>query len=388
MKNRNYLYNNENIRNENIKKVIASLITGESFSRAELAKKFNLNKATISEIINNLIEDGYIKEVGLGDSTPTGGRKPILLQLNKKAGIICAFEFQYNEYSFMATYLDGEIIFNEKISQDVNKDNIVNIIKSAIESFSEKYNKNKINIIGIGIAIHGVVENNKVIFAPYYDIYKIDIAKEVEQALDIPVSIENESNLFAIFESTVNTKYQNIIAINISSGIGAGIVIKSVLYKGKSGKAGEVGHMILFPHGKKCSCGNEGCFEQYCSKQALLNQYAEITNKSNVCLSDIKYDYDNKVSKVVELMDTYKSNLIIGLNNIINSFSPEALILKSDIFTEFPDLFEDICKVLKVNNENINIALTNWKDFSTLFGAVTLSLQNYFDISSFNLYSR
>ena len=79
--------------------------------------------------------------------------------------------------------------------------------------------------------MHGIVKNNKVVFTPYYDIYEADIASEIEKVLDIPVILENEANACAIFESTVNNIYQNLISINISSGIGSGIVLNSHLYK-------------------------------------------------------------------------------------------------------------------------------------------------------------
>ena len=388
MKEKKYAYNNENARTENIKKVISALIAGQTLSRADIAKKFSLNKSTISDIIDRLIKDNLIKEVGFGYSKPTGGRKPILLQINKQAGIIFSFEFQYNKYRFMATYLDGELITKTKTNTDVNKNNIVNIIQNTVKNFLSKPKYKGYKVFGIGIAVHGVVESNKVVFAPYYNIYKINIADEVEKSLGIPVIIENEANLCAIFESTINSLYRNLIAINISSGIGSGIILNYHLYKGILGDAGEVGHTTLYPNGKECRCGKKGCFEQYCSKQALLKKYSSISNKDNPSLQDLKEDYINKDAKVLDLIKSYKDNLIIGLGNIITLFSPEILILKSDIFVEFPDIFADVKNSLKKYNENVQVSLTSWKEYSTLFGAIILVLQNYFDITSFNSYLR
>ena len=190
MNNKKYTYNNENARTENIKKVISTLIAGETLSRADIAKRFNLNKATISDIIERLINDNLIKEVGFGYSKPNGGRKPILLQINKDAGLLFSFEFQYNKYRFMATYLDGELITKTKTDTSVNKDNIVSLIQDTITDFLSNPKFKGYKVFGIGIAVHGIVEGNKVIFAPYYDIYEIDIAERVEKALGIPVIID------------------------------------------------------------------------------------------------------------------------------------------------------------------------------------------------------
>lgn len=388
MNNNKYTYNNENARTENIKKVISTLIAGETLSRADIAKKFSLNKATISDIIDKLIKDNLIKEVGLGYSKPTGGRKPILLQINKQAGIIFSFEFQYNKYRFMATYLDGELITKTTTNTEVNKNNVIKIVQNTVQDFLTNPKYNGYKVFGIGIAVHGIVESNKVVFAPYYDIYEIDMAGEVEKLLGIPVIIENEANLCAIFESTVNSLYRNLIAINISSGIGSGIVLDYHLYKGILGDAGEAGHTTLYPNGKKCRCGKSGCFEQYCSKQALLKEYSSLKGINSPSLQDLKQDYIYKDAEVLALIEAYKNNLIVGLGNIVTLFSPEILILKSDIFIEFPDIFTDVKNSLKQYNKNVQVSLTNWKEYSTLFGAIILVLQNYFDIPSFNSYLR
>ena len=386
MNNKKYTYNNENARTENIKKVISTLIAGETLSRADIAKKFSLNKATISDIIDKLIKDNLIKEIGLGYSKPTGGRKPILLQINKQAGIIFSFEFQYNKYRFMATYLDGELITKTTTNTEINKNNVIKIVQNTVQDFLANPKYDGYRVFGIGIAVHGIVESNKVVFAPYYDIYETDIADEVEKLLEIPVIIENEANLCAIFESTVNSLYRNLIAINISSGIGSGIVLDYHLYKGILGDAGEAGHTTLYPNGRKCRCGKSGCFEQYCSKQALLKEYSSLKGISSPSLQDLKQDYIDKDAEVLSLIEAYKNNLIVGLGNIVTLFSPEILILKSDIFIEFPDIFADVKNSLKQYNKNLQVSLTNWKEYSTLFGAIILVLQNYFDIPSFNSY--
>ena len=386
MNNKKYTYNNENARTENIKKVISTLIAGETLSRADIAKKFSLNKATISDIIDKLIKDNLIKEIGLGYSKPTGGRKPILLQINKQAGIIFSFEFQYNKYRFMATYLDGELITKTTTNTEINKNNVIKIVQNTVQDFLANPKYDGYRVFGIGIAVHGIVESNKVVFAPYYDIYETDIADEVEKLLEIPVIIENEANLCAIFESTVNSLYRNLIAINISSGIGSGIVLDYHLYKGILGDAGEAGHTTLYPNGRKCRCGKSGCFEQYCSKQALLKEYSSLKGINSPSLQELKQDYIAKDTEVMALIEAYKNNLIVGLGNIVTLFSPEILILKSDIFIEFPDIFADVKNSLKQYNKNLQVSLTNWKEYSTLFGAIILVLQNYFDIPSFNSY--
>ena len=133
--------------------------------------------------------------------------------------------------------------------------------------------------------------------------------------------LENESNLAAIgeFSNSIET-LNNTVVINIHSGIGSGIIVNGELYTGLEGSAGEIGHMIIVPNGKKCPCGNCGCFEQYCSMPALLDEFNSI---SDIKAPTIKHFADlykakNKyaiatISKNIELMS-------IGINNISNFF--------------------------------------------------------------------
>src|SRR5699024_1484786 len=106
-----------------------------------------------------------------------------------------------------------------------------------------------------------------------YDLDQIDLAFELQQALDMPVYVENEANLTALAETSFSTNKLNLVSVSIHSGIGAGIIINGELYHGRNGHSGEVGHMILYPHGVACPCGNKGCLEQYCSEKAILQQY-------------------------------------------------------------------------------------------------------------------
>ena len=154
---------------------------------------------------------------------------------------------------------------------------------------------NPYNLVGISLGIHGLVQDNQVSFAPYYDLSKINLAHELESYFDVPVYLENEANLSVIGEKTFQYDYKNIANISIHSGIGLGIIINDELYTGYNGRAGEFGHTIVEIGGRTCPCGNNGCLEQYVSEQALMKELAQRKELEEVTFDDFQDMYQEGI---------------------------------------------------------------------------------------------
>ena len=140
-------------------------------------------------------------------------------------------------------------------------------MKEIIAGQIAKYSHTPYGIVGIAVGISGVVNNNRILFTPYYPLPQPDLGQILEDIFHLPVIVENESNFSVLGESAFHFGYKNMIHINVHDGIGMGILIGEHLYKGHDGYAGEFGHTILFPDGKPCPCGNCGCLEQYASEK-------------------------------------------------------------------------------------------------------------------------
>ncbi len=177
------------------------------------------------------------------------------------------------------------------------------LIVKIINSIEDKLIEYKYNLIGVTIAVHGRVCNDKILFTPYYDLDEIDLKYELSKLMpNLNFHLENESNLAAIGEFTNSVEtLNNTIVVNIHSGVGSGMIVNGELYTGLNGSAGEIGHMIIVPNGKKCPCGNHGCFEQYCSMQALLDDFNSI---SDIKAITIKHFADLYKAKNKHAIDT------------------------------------------------------------------------------------
>ena len=259
--------NKFNIRKSNIVEILNLLYNKPNISRIEISKLINLNKASVSEIVSLLIEKDIVSEIGIGNGSSSGGRKPILLKLNEKAGCSLGIDLGIDYVSFLLTDINKNALAYEHREIEINQNNVVEIVVNIINSLQDVINQYNYGLIGVSLAIHGRVFMDEIKFTHYYDLDKIDLKGELSKLMpNTSFHLENESNLAAIGEFQNSSEpLNNSVVINIHTGIGAGIIINSELYSGFEGRAGEVGHMVLIPNGKKCPCGNNGCFEQYCA---------------------------------------------------------------------------------------------------------------------------
>ena len=183
-------------------------------------------------------------------------------------------------------------------------------------------------------------------------------AKLLESEFHIPVFVENESNLSVLGESAFHHYDQNMVLLNIHDGIGMGIMINGHLYRGQDGYAGEIGHTILFPDGKPCPCGNHGCLEQYASEKAILEEYARLTHQEQVTIDTFVRDYQNQVPEALEMMELFSKYISIAINNIINTFNIELVVLNSSfliIFRRLTSRFRTICTIIRIVNARLSL---------------------------------
>ncbi|MGM0901897.1 MAG: ROK family protein [Bacillota bacterium] len=372
------------IREMNETIVLEHIVNEGPLSRAAVANRTHLSKASVSEIVRKLTETNFVHEIGIGDSTTSGGRRPIMLELNKHAGVSLSFDIGYNYIATMLNYLDGEIITKQIIEDiEIDRETLIDKIENVVIDYQQMIPETSYGIVGITIAIHGVVFDNSIVFTPYYDLAKLNICETLRERLGVPMYIENEANLSAIAEQTYSSNYKNLVSISIHSGIGAGIIIDGALYTGERGFSGEIGHKILFPDGKSCPCGNHGCLEQYCSEKAILEFFNDIHQSTETTIAQLKSAYIAKDPAVIELIDKAAKYLAIGINNVTTVFSPGVIYLKSRLTREIPDFLDKINSNLNsFINEDVELHNSSLGDQATLLGASAVSIRNFLRIQS------
>ncbi|MCI1723622.1 MAG: ROK family protein [Lachnospiraceae bacterium] len=201
------------------------------------------------------------------------------------------------------------------------------------------------------------------------------------KAFNVPVILENESNLSAIGEHTYCYPTRDIISISVHTGIGLGLILNGHLYTGHSGYAGEFGHTIVHPDGRPCPCGNSGCIEQYASELAILRETAARMKKDSVSANEFAKLYAEGNPIAVDEMNVFIRYMGIGINNIMNSFNPEIIVINSSFTMNCPDVITAIEGELKNRmRHTCTIAASTLQDMAILLGGVVLARNQFLGI--------
>lgn len=313
--------------------VLETILHEAPISRADISQKVGLNKGTVSSLVNELLEDQLIYESGPGQSS--GGRRPVILLFNDKAGFSIGIDLGVNYILGVLTDLRGNIIVevNKKLTVR-SYEVVIEILQSVISDLINAAPQSHYGIVGIGIGVPGLVNNHgEVLVAPNLGWKNINLREEIENCFDIPVLIENEANAGAYGEKLYGAgkENDNILYISAGIGIGVGIILNGKLFYGMNGFSGEAGHMIVQVNGKDCTCGSSGCWELYASEKALLEEARKLklTSITEGTLSiELLLELANSGNEdIINLFHSIGMYLGVGINNIINIFNPEQVII-------------------------------------------------------------
>ncbi|AKF30610.1 ROK family protein [Bacillus velezensis] len=330
------------VKKVNQKLLLNEILKNAPISRAKLSEMTGLNKSTVSSQVNTLMKENLVFEIGQGQSS--GGRRPVMLVFNKKAGYSVGIDVGVDYVNGILTDLEGTIVLDqhhhlECSSPEITKDILIEMIHHFIANMPQS----PYGLIGIGICVPGLIDKNqKIVFAPNSNWRDIDLKSFIQKKFNVPVFIENEANAGAYGEKVFGAakNHDNMIYASIGTGIGIGVIINNDLYRGVSGFSGEMGHMTIDFNGPKCSCGNRGCWELYASEKALLTSLQ--TKEKKVSTQDIiDLAHLNDIG-TLHALQNFGFYLGIGLTNILNTFNPQAIILRNSIIESHPIVLHSI----------------------------------------------
>ncbi|SDK02368.1 Sugar kinase of the NBD/HSP70 family, may contain an N-terminal HTH domain [Sediminibacillus albus] len=386
----NQTWNQHVVKKGNKSLVLETIKDNYPISRAETANRTGLNKGTVSSLVSELISEQLISESGPGESS--GGRRPVMLLFNQLAGYSIGIDIGVNYLLGVLTDLQGNIC-NEKrmtyskLSYEEIKTSLFAIIDELITSAPPS----PYGIIGIGVGVPGTVSNTgEILLAPNLDWKNIHLQAVLERKYELPVVIENEANAGAYGEKKFGAgkDADNIIYVSAGIGIGVGLILNGALYKGNNGFSGELGHMTIEVDGNKCRCGNKGCWELYASEQALLTNavHSDIDLPAKeVTLENLANLAEDGDAKTIELFETVGDYLGVGINNIINIFNPEQVIIGNRMATSKKWLREPLItrmvnQTLWFQQKGLQIDFSELSTHSTALGMAAFSVENFLEV--------
>jgi predicted NBD/HSP70 family sugar kinase len=361
--------------------VVLELIrTKQPISRADLSRLSGLQPSTVSSIVEQLLNEKWIVE-GAAARRPRG-RRPTLLELNSEM-VIAVADIRPHQAVIAVVDLNGRFLSREALPLVSDPQRGVSNIIVGMQRMMKLHPDKSFE--GIGISLPGRVDpiSQRLILAPNLPWSLYDIKKAIEKQIPLQVEMDNAANACLLSELWFGRMdgVRNAVLITISEGVGTAILANGQLVTGKSGMAGEFGHVPIDPAGPKCGCGRLGCWEVYASSRAAIGYYSELHPKGPtptiIELLNMAEDGDVYAIKALSRQAAYLGK---GLLMISAALSPELILLTGGLTSSW-ERFGPIVEAELAGNMLAGapprVAVTSDAELARLRGAAALVLQRH-----------
>ncbi len=329
-------------KNVDIKKQILALCLSDDWSIAELSKELRCSIPTITKVVGELIDEKLLEDMGkLGTS---GGRRPSIYGLNPHAGYLAGVDVGRKMVSVAITDFKGKLVYFQEDLPFVLENNeasftqLCNLVKDQIRKSGVDYAE----IITCGVNLSGRVNSGSGYSLTYMVGEYKPLTEMLEAQLGMHVTIENDSRAmtYAEYLTSCNNGEKNMIFVNVSWGLGMGMILDGKLYFGRSGFSGELGHTPVLNNDVICKCGKVGCLETGASASAMHRILTEkmregrnsllmekVKKGQDFTIEDIVAAARNEDVLVIETIEEVGRTLGKAIAGLINLFNPELVII-------------------------------------------------------------
>jgi predicted NBD/HSP70 family sugar kinase len=366
------------------KRIVLNYVRSRSpISRADIARETSLQRSTVSAIIDDLLTEELIEELGMGDST--GGRKPTLLQLKTGVPVAIGVDVTPRQTTVAIADLSGRVLEKDGFPTSPDIDYMNAQILAKVKRFADLY---KGRDLQVGISIPGIADpdSDTIVYIPYFQWHNWEIGKRITEETGLPVIIDNDANAVALAELWFGAeeirRISNFIFVMIAEGIGTGIVIDGQVYRGEKGAAGEFGHMFLAENAPvTCSCGRRDCWEAHASEKAIVQRYQLNNgsfNKNDMDIERLIGLAQNGEKLAVGILKETAHHIGIGISNLIIGFSPQAVVVGGSIVRAWDMMKDEINflgqRSIRQEVSNTLIVPSTLGDSPTILGSLSLVL--------------
>ncbi|GEM46983.1 ROK family transcriptional regulator [Deinococcus cellulosilyticus] len=302
-------------------------------SRADLAKKLDLAKPTVSQLIQELAEEGWIL-LGSQEASRVG-RPSLPIHFNHDGLALVGVELTPHQLNLVVTNPRGEVLKAEQ-ERHAGGDptSVLSQTAALMVRALEHCQTEKRQVVGVGLGLPGPVDprSGVLLYAPNLDWSSVPVQSFLESALkqagqDVLLYINNEAKTAAMSEYMFGnlTDVEDLIYLSLGEGLGSGFVLKRDILHGRSGYAGEIGHTILQPdQGRRCTCGKTGCAETLISVRALSQS---LFGHGQGTLNEITEALQVQNPETFSAVHSFSRYLGILISNLLTTFNPSRVVL-------------------------------------------------------------
>lgn len=330
----------------------------QPISRADLARRMSMTRGVVSVLVGELITQGLIYEGATGEAAR--GRKPTFLHIRTHDRLVVAVDVRFSKTYLMLCDFSGRQLAIETYDTVFSIPEFVKDLTGRVRKLLKRQGLG-FACEGIGLVVPGMVDQRtgRILNAPALGWRGVDIRAKLAAATGLPVHVENSGRACALAqlwpEHGEATAGHSFVYINVSDGVGLGIVVNGELLRGRDHIAGEFGHMPLNLDGPRCMCGANGCWEAYTSNLATVSRYfgwslskhspksLKDAERSSFTVLDLVARARSGDAKALAALQDTARFLGLGMSTIINTINPDGIYLAGEITTAW-DLIESIVR--------------------------------------------
>ncbi|PSR35682.1 MAG: hypothetical protein C7B44_12950 [Sulfobacillus thermosulfidooxidans] len=341
------------LRHHNRQVIVDIMRRYGSLSRAELARLTRLSKVTVSEVVDDLVAEGYLRAVGLG--TADMGRKPMLMAFKESAGFVLGIEVAPRIVRLIVTDLMGDVVATfEESGVAAAGDDLIRALCALISKARNHLPQSRYGLMAVGIAISGWVDfaQGVVVAAPNMTWAPLALQERLASCVHVPIIVDNEANAALAYEHGhgILRDVDHAVYLSVGYGLGSGMLMNGAVYRGHKGMAGEMGHMVLDPAGPLCTCGNHGCWEMYSSEKALQRMMSGCAPVLTVNEGDLTHWAIQQARQGApcarQALRAVGRSLGQGIINIANLLNPQTLVVGNGMVEAWEFLEPEMMAVL------------------------------------------
>lgn len=390
------------VREANLSLVLRNIHYQSPISRAKLAVVTELNKSTVSSLVEDLLARGLVHEVGVNSKGT--GRPATLLEVNPQAGGVIGAELGVDFVAVALMNFAGQVLWRQKVKADPSEAQ-AKTIKQTLELVDEAIRRCRtegLRLLGLGVAAPGTVDLQEgvMVFSPNLCWRDVPLRKIFSEHTGLRVFIENDANAAAVAEHLfgVMRQVKDFIFIYAGVGVGGGLFLNGKLYRGYNGYAGEIGHTATMAqeHDELCLCGNPGCWETYANQRAVIREVeAALRDGRSSRIPQLMAEQGDGmltlevIRQAAEAGDDAAINAFgkvghamgLGVAGLVNIFNPEKIVIGGALSAAGDYLLPAVREVVSQRALNDVLKRTDviasiFGDDASLFGAVAIVVED------------
>lgn len=341
-------------------------------SRAEIARRTNLARSTVSEIVRKLLQSGLIAEVGMDRSS--GGRRPVVLEFQDEAFGILGIDFGATHISVALTDMRGHVLVWREQGRptDADPETSRSAVMKLCDECIDEWGRGERSLLGIGVSVPSPVDprhlNN--ISDVVLPAWRGRIGLEnLHRRYGVPVLIDNDANLGALAEGWwgAGRDVRDFTYIKVATGIGAGIILGGQIYRGSTGVAGELGHLAIDPNGPPCVCGLRGCLATFIGTDALLGRAGALSadtaasSLTTDALTIFELEDAARAGEpvAVQVVQEAAEHLGVAVAGLLNLMNPSMVILGGSLTRAGELLLDRLRSIVRDRTYATSVAATD-----------------------------